>query len=424
MYTAILIQSFRKPIQTFFVLMILFALILSPQIRSEKNDTILGPPPGTYKITAPDGKISIPFELYRGDLRINGKINGRAVRMLIDNGFLWDQILFFGSPRVDSLNLNIDGIAEVKGSGEGDPLASTTASGITISFPGIEFYDQTAIITPYSPGAPNRWYGAEGQVSATFFKHFVVDVNFDKMIITLTEPDRFEYRGKGIEILIKHVFKNSWSIPAEIEMNDGKILQLDLTMDLGYGDNLQLAEGFEHKLSVPSGAIEASLGFGAQGEVHGYIGRVKRVKIGPYKFDDVITAFVPESNRDYIFHETLIGMGILQRFNFVYDYPGHRMFLEPNHNFDNPFEYDMSGMALRRGHGDYMQIVTLYPDSPAERAGLKKGDKITKINGRPAIDYGAWDLMPVMQQEGKVVKLTVLKNGAENEVAITLRPII
>ena len=76
-------------------------------------------------------------------------------------------------------------------------MKSRTASGITISFPGVEFAGQSAIITPSSAGFAEWWAGTEGQVSATFLKHFVVDIDFDQMIITLIEPRAFRDAGAG-----------------------------------------------------------------------------------------------------------------------------------------------------------------------------------------------------------------------------------
>ena len=102
-------------------------------------DSLLGPPPGTYRITSPDGVVTIPFELFRDDIRMVGEIDGKPVRMFIDNGYLWDQLLFFGSPRVDSLGFEREGEALVSGSGTGDAVPSYHTSGITLGFPGVEF---------------------------------------------------------------------------------------------------------------------------------------------------------------------------------------------------------------------------------------------------------------------------------------------
>jgi hypothetical protein len=291
--------------------------------------------------------------------------------MLLDNGFLWDPLLFFGSPTVDSFDLEYDGEAEVSGSGDGDPIDSRTASNITVTFPGVEFYDQTAIVTPYSSGASRMWWNGEGQISAAFLKHFVVDINFDDMIITLTEPDKFRYHGTGKEIPMIHMFSNSWAIPATLEMADGQVISSELTTDLGYGDWLQLVPRGPHGFSIPEKALKASLGYGAQGEIRGYFGRVRSLEIAGYKIDNVLTAFVGPDYTETVHHETLLGLAILSQFNFVFDYPSHRMFVEPNKTFNQPSEYDMTGMVMKKKRGeDFLTIREIYPSSAASEAGL------------------------------------------------------
>ncbi|HSG27884.1 MAG TPA: hypothetical protein VLA34_05340, partial [Candidatus Krumholzibacterium sp.] len=61
-------------------------------------DSVPGPPPGTYRILSDDGSIRVPFRLHRGDVLMTCRLNGRPLRLMIDNGFLWDEILLFGSP--------------------------------------------------------------------------------------------------------------------------------------------------------------------------------------------------------------------------------------------------------------------------------------------------------------------------------------
>jgi len=388
------------------------------------NAGALGPAPGTYKILTDDERIRIPFELFRGDIRIVGEVNGRPVRMLIDNGFLWDELLFFGSPTVDSLGLEYDGEAQVSGSGDGDPVASTTASGITIKLPGIEFHDQTAIITPYSSGISNLWWGAEGQVSATFFKHFVVDIDFDNMIITLIEPESFDYRVGGVEQSIKPLGGGAWTIPSRVELEDGQILPLDLMMDLGYGDALWMVRGGPCGISLPKNALPGSLGFGVQGEILGHFGRVRSVELGGFKIADIVAEFVAEDYEGTSSRECMIGMELLSRFNIVFDYPHQRIFLEPNHMFNDPFEYNMSGLAMRRGSGNYLEVLRVHPDSPAEDAGIEVGEEVITINGRAAVDYDVWELRPLLRQEGSTVDLTLLRDGEEVQVTIRLRRLI
>jgi hypothetical protein len=385
----------------------------------------LGPAPGSYRILSDDSVISFPFELYRGDIKFAGEINGHPVRMLIDNGVMgWDQILFFGSPLDDSLNLNFDGTVDVGGSGEGSQVSSRTATGITISFPGVEFTDQTAVVMPYTPGAPDLWE-AEGQVCGTFFKHFVVEFDFDKMMMTLTPPDKFEYKGKGHETSIVHLGQGLWGIPAIMELADGRSVSLDLSMDLGYGDMFEINTTGEHKITPPPDALPGSLGFGIQGETLGHFGRVKSVQIGGYKIVNVVAGFIDPEYSGAIYGEITIGLGLFSRFNFIYDYPHQRMFLEPNHTYDEPFEYDMSGLWVGRRDGDALSIRQVHPKSPAAEAGVTTSDRIIRINGRPAVEYSdPWKLQPLMQREGETVTLVLLRDQNEVEVSIVLRRLI
>ena len=61
--------------------------------------------PGEYRIVAEDGVVSFPFDIYRGDIRFAAEINGHPVKLLLDDGFMWDPILFWGGPEVDALGL-------------------------------------------------------------------------------------------------------------------------------------------------------------------------------------------------------------------------------------------------------------------------------------------------------------------------------
>ncbi len=110
--------------QSILMIFALFLISSSNVAAADEPDTGMGTPPGSYKITSENGKIEIPFKLYRGDVWFLGRMNGKEVRMLIDNGLLWNPLLFFGSERVDSLGMNYDGKTEVGGGGSGVQIDS------------------------------------------------------------------------------------------------------------------------------------------------------------------------------------------------------------------------------------------------------------------------------------------------------------
>jgi hypothetical protein len=366
----------------------------------------------------------IPFEIFRGDIRMAGQIAGIPVRLMLDNGYLWDPLLLFGSRRVDSLDLHYDGEEDVCGPGAGAAVKSRTASGIVVSFPGIEFTDQTAIVTPEASGLDKMWEGTEGQVSATFLKHFVVSLDFDKGVITLTEPSAFQYRGTGVELPLNPLPGGAWAIPGIIETADGRRTSLDLMLDLGYNDQIQIITDGPHGFGLPEKAIAVSLGFGVQGEILGHIGRIRSVEIGGYAIRDVLAGFVPATDGSTACDEAMIGLGLLSRFNIVFDYPGRRMFIEPNRSYSDPFEYNMSGMELRPGGGGGWEIERILEGSPAADAGLQVGDEITGINGDPATGFEFWDLIPMMKQPGDTLQLEISRAGEAMRALVVLRRVI
>jgi len=302
-------------------------------------------------------------------------------------------------------------------------VPARTASGVTIRFPGVEFTDQTAIVMPYR-GVPNPWI-VEGQVCGTFFKHFVVEFNFDKMMLTLSPQEKFQYQGEGQEIPIKHMGNGLWGFPATLELADGRTVSLDVSMDLGYGDQFEITAKGEHLLAPPPNALPGSLGFGVQGETLGHIGRIKSVQIGSYRLDSVVAGFIDPEYTGSTFGEAMVGLGLLSHFNFTYDYPHNRMFIEPNHLFGEPFEYDMSGLWLGPRDGDYLTIRQVHPGSPAADVGITVEDRIVRINGRPVREISdPWVYGPLLRRAGETVKLVLLRDGREVEVSIMLRRLI
>lgn len=405
--------------------MALCVMLTTVPAFGEDGDSLLTPAPGGYRILSPDSVISFPFEVFQGDIFFRGGINGREVRLLLDDGFMWDQLLFWGSPLVDSLGLTYDGDVSIGETDEPGAISSRTASNITLKFPGVEFFDQTAVVAPYSSGVSTMWSGSEGQVSCTFFKHFVVDINFDSMKITLIPPDKFAYRGSGAEIPWRPMGFGPWSIPITLDLADGRRETLEAMMDLGYNDQLQIASDREHHILPPEHTQPISMGFNIhRQETRGLIGRVAKVSIGGYDVEDVLAGFIVPEDGDNAYHEVMIGLGLLSRFNLIFDYSRRRMFVEPNHTWGDPFEYNMSGIVTGRGDGDYLLIKSLIPGSPAAEAGLKVGDKITALNGRPATSYTFWEWGPIMRQAGATVTLTVLREGGVVDVSFVLRRLL
>ena len=65
-------------------------------------------------------------------------------------------------------------------------------------------------------------------------------------------------------------------------------------------------------------------------------------------------------------------------------------------------------------------IADVSAGSPAERAGLKAGDVVTKVDGQMVTDSRGLQLMIAEMKPGKVVHLSVIRDGAERDYPVNL----
>lgn len=288
---------------------------------------------GQYSIKSGSESVVIPFEMYRGDIRMEVTVNGQPCHFLVDNGSLWDELLFFGSPKVDRLGLEITG-ERTLGNGTGaNPNIMDVAAGVAVDFGGIEFTEQPALIMKYIPGLPNPWEGADGQISAGFFKNFVVGIDFDEMELTLTKPSDCTRPGDGYVASMKPGPFDTRMMEVEVETVPGNATILDLLIDLGGIHALYLPLGRYDTITLPAGAQEQVLGVGYGVPEMGYIGPVSRVRIGPYEMRNVRTAFKDISGAGDDFGSAMIGMPFLQEFNITFNYFCDTLTLKPNRSF-------------------------------------------------------------------------------------------
>jgi S1-C subfamily serine protease len=103
-----------------------------------------------------------------------------------------------------------------------------------------------------------------------------------------------------------------------------------------------------------------------------------------------------------------LGLGALSRFDLIFDVGGKRMWIRPNASYGRPFPHPVIGVGFALASRDgMMEVASIAPASPAEKAGLRKGDVIVKLDGEEATLTGFSRL-----KEGAVAELE-LKDGSK-----------
>ena len=69
-----------------------------------------------------------------------------------------------------------------------------------------------------------------------------------------------------------------------------------------------------------------------------------------------------------------------------------------------------------------VMVTEVFDDGPADRAGLKRGDLVTEIDGREVFDENGLKFLAATRSPGEVAKLKVLHGGRTETVDVTLAP--
>ncbi len=99
-------------------------------------------------------------------------------------------------------------------------------------------------------------------------------------------------------------------------------------------------------------------------------------------------------------------------------------FLNPkqaaNFNLSLTGEFEGVGMELSIEKG-LLTVVSPLKDSPAERAGVKPGDVVYAIDGKPTAEMSVFDaVMAIRGPKGTNVKLTLLREGEEEPFEVSI----
>jgi hypothetical protein len=117
---------------------------------------------------------------------------------------------------------------------------------------------------------------------------------------------------------------------------------------------------------------------------------------------------------------SILGTGLLSRFNVTLDFSNHEMYLAKNKQFHKTDTMDMSGLHILRSKGKTI-VHSVDPDSPAALQGIKAKDVIVQIG---AVDTGKtrlFVLRKLLSSEGKAIPIMLLRGDEERVIPLELK---
>lgn len=131
-------------------------------------------------------------------------------------------------------------------------------------------------------------------------------------------------------------------------------------------------------------------------------------------YNAIREAYVEPVPDDKLMHSALRGLLLnLDPHSVYFDKDAARDF-----NQDASGAYDGVGLELQQQPGPVLKIIAPIEGGPGDRGGLKSGDVITAIDGKPITD--ADGSTPLRGEAGSPVKLTIYREGKDKPFDVTL----
>ena len=246
----------------------------------------------------------------------------------------FEGLLLYNIEPEDSVALKNPIEVLVPGAGADEPSAALMADSMSFYVDKLECKDQRIIVLQ---GDRMEGILSEGVTGYSLFGKYIVEIDYDRMIVTLHEPPvTVDPSWDSIPMTFKD--NNIPWIEGTININGSEEVPVSLYIDLASGDALELLVKEDMKFLMPDSLKDAYLGTGLSGDIHGQTGRIASLKLASFQLEDVTTSFAPaeiRSKQDNA--DGIIGNNALRRFNVIFDYKGKKLYLKPNEYFSEPF---------------------------------------------------------------------------------------
>ncbi len=385
-------------------------------------------PPATPRFERGARIEALPVDIFDRIVYLGVEINGVGpFTFVLDTGA--GGVSALDRSVADSLRLRLTAMPGGGGAGE-ETVEINRVDSVAISLPGLSFADRTVFTIPLHRMDPHWGKTKDGLIGGDLLSTLVTRIDYENERIDFDDATSGEYSGPGERIPLT-VLDNFLFVEAQVLLY-GREEPIDAHFLVDTGVRLSIFNtpyAKRHNLPAQSPrTVTGVTGFGIGGVSKGVVGRVRGIRLGTILIEDPVVDFSIDERgalSDTSF-SGIIGADILGRFHVVLDYARSQMVLEKNRFFEEPFEFDMSGIRfVMEGSGfEVLKVFSIFEASPAAEVGVEEGDTVVAIDGREARGFTRETLRAYMEREGEEVRLTIQRSGKTHDVRIRLRRLV
>jgi hypothetical protein len=375
--------------------------------------------------------VKIPFSFYYNFIIVDIVLDGIIpLKFILDTGA--ENTIIFEKIYGDLVGLEYEREISIMGSDFSSEVKALIARRVFFDLPRVGKTHSDIIVLKENHYHLEQFIGANihGILGSNVFNGLVMEIDFDKEHLKIFKPERYTTPKKATRIPLT-INSGKPYINAYTKCGNPIGDELTYLLDTGAGISTMLHNNTHNLVEIPENVISGHLGSGLGGSIVGYIGRVEELDIGPYHFQNLISAFqeldtIYLHNAD-ITRNGIIGNQILSRFDITIDYAHQSLYLHPNSTYDKEFQVDRSGIYLVASGAHLMDfyIQQVVENSPAHQAGLMSGDNIVSINGlRASLFSMNWLARKFQGKKGKHIKLKIIRDGVKMKFDFYLNDLI
>jgi hypothetical protein len=363
-------------------------------------------------LSAFQAPLEVPFRVSESAMLVDATVNGRKASFLFDTGFsgtvVMDASVNVGPAKGEMTLQDFVGTFNAKTVG----LKSLSLGSVKIPVND----DMEIVQQPMNHISFGYNAHLDGIMGFQVIRNFVTEINFEK--------SRFILHPKSVDIsqrkpdnkrtfLLKMLPTGRGSIELVAQTKEGK--KMILALDTGNAFYATTHKDVLERVGLWKPGDKPkfmSLSGVASGPVQSFYKRMEDVAIYGVPVPSAVWSIIdlPASSAE---GDGTIGFGFLKNFNIIIDYDRRRVWLD---NFSGKVSSEEPGgigvSASTNERTGRVEIYLVSEDSPAAKAGLKKGDQILSIDGKDAPKGAFRELDQMLDGPvGSKVQLAISRGG-------------
>ena len=395
------------------------------KIKPAADFADLVPGPSDMRMTSDTA--ALPFTVEANHIVIPVSVNGHApIGFIFDTG---DESEGLNAARLSSLGVASYGATAISGGGQ--LTQSAYARDVTFGFAdGVALLNLHA--ATFDATGLERALGVPvgGILGYDFISRFVVEIDYEKKLMILHNPEAWSYRGPGAIVPITFddgipYFEARLSIPTKSDLpahmvaDFGAAGSMTFTAPFVKANNLLELIGTNKTVTRYAGLEKE---FFAQANSRGF---VPELRLGPIVEHNIPVNLSANTSGAYgtgQFAGT-IGETIYSRYHVFLDYPHNRIIFESTPEAAKPFKQGKTFGLTLIAEGDDLHtfiVTAVGANSPAAKANIQAKDEIEAVDVKPVSEFMLSDLRAYLAKEGEAETFTVERGGKLTVIKTTI----